>query len=171
MWLCDDQPLLSPETAAVPGDRPPEYYVTRPGGLFPAPLPQDSEQCDRAVQMFYFLGIMLAKVLQDGRLVDLPLSRPFLKLISSASLEQPHGRSQLLRHARAVRQWRHVREPAARRVPLHVPGGLLRGQLPGGGQPVHHGPLQERRQVHRHQRRLPVLVRVRLVRRPLPDQR
>ena len=40
MWLCDDQPVLSPETATVPGDRPADYYVTRPGGLFPAPLPQ-----------------------------------------------------------------------------------------------------------------------------------
>lgn len=39
MWLCDDQPLLSPEDAA-PGDRPPDYYVLRPSGLFPAPLPQ-----------------------------------------------------------------------------------------------------------------------------------
>lgn len=59
----------------------------------PLPSVQDSEQCDRAVTMFHFLGILLAKVLQDSRLVDLPLSRPFLKLMSSVNLAQEHNRS------------------------------------------------------------------------------
>ena len=31
--------------------------------------------------MFWFLGVFLAKTLQDNRLVDLPLSYPLLKLM------------------------------------------------------------------------------------------
>ncbi|XP_072765519.1 E3 ubiquitin-protein ligase HECTD1 isoform X5 [Anoplolepis gracilipes] len=88
LWLCDDatddngMQILS-EEQCVPGEkiRPAGYYVTRASGLFPAPLPQDSAACDRAVRYFWFLGVFLAKVLQDNRLVDLPLSRPFLKLM------------------------------------------------------------------------------------------
>ncbi|XP_011314687.1 E3 ubiquitin-protein ligase HECTD1 isoform X8 [Fopius arisanus] len=82
LWLCDDEDPH--QTMSCPSDehvRPPGYYVTRPSGLFPAPLPQDSEDCNKAVKYFWFLGVFLAKVLQDNRLVDLPLSRSFLKLM------------------------------------------------------------------------------------------
>ncbi|XP_015591532.2 E3 ubiquitin-protein ligase HECTD1 isoform X2 [Cephus cinctus] len=93
LWLCDDdddescdeeqmfqhhQQGTSPSEEQV---RPAGYYVTRPSGLFPAPLPQDSSACARSARYFWFLGVFLAKVLQDNRLVDLPLSRPFLKLM------------------------------------------------------------------------------------------
>ncbi|XP_053980014.1 E3 ubiquitin-protein ligase HECTD1 isoform X6 [Hylaeus volcanicus] len=83
LWLCDDEDTPETEQSRVSGEqvRPAGYYVTRPSGLFPAPLPQDSLACDRAVRYFWFLGVFLAKVLQDNRLVDLPLSRPFLKLM------------------------------------------------------------------------------------------
>ncbi|KAL6425301.1 hypothetical protein ACFW04_009489 [Cataglyphis niger] len=89
LWLCDDAAddngiqILNEEQMCVSGEkiRPAGYYVTRTSGLFPAPLPQDSAVCDRAVRYFWFLGVFLAKVLQDNRLVDLPLSRPFLKLM------------------------------------------------------------------------------------------
>lgn len=89
LWLCDDTVddnatrILNEEQTCVSGEkiRPAGYYVTRASGLFPAPLPQDSADCDRAVRYFWFLGVFLAKVLQDNRLVDLPLSRPFLKLM------------------------------------------------------------------------------------------
>ena len=57
------------------------YYVVRPGGLFPAPLPQDSALCQKVTQLFWVLGVFLAKTLQDARLVDLPLSPAFLKLL------------------------------------------------------------------------------------------
>ena len=95
----------------------PGYYVVRPGGLFPAPLPQDSALCQKVTQLFWVLGVFLAKTLQvfairaplnlnsssmfdyvdpspkphnnhkyhddmqDSRLVDLPLSPAFLKLL------------------------------------------------------------------------------------------
>ncbi|KAL0106226.1 hypothetical protein PUN28_016138 [Cardiocondyla obscurior] len=89
LWLCDDTTddnatqILNEDQIYVSGEkiRPAGYYVTRASGLFPAPLLQDSASCDRAVRYFWFLGVFLAKVLQDNRLVDLPLSRPFLKLM------------------------------------------------------------------------------------------
>ncbi|XP_065207160.1 E3 ubiquitin-protein ligase HECTD1 isoform X3 [Planococcus citri] len=90
IWLCDDDETLD-TSARFPIDlgeglKPPGYYVRRPSGLFPAPLPQDSVQCDNAVKHFWFLGIFLAKVLQDNRLVDLPLSLPFLKLLCQGEI-------------------------------------------------------------------------------------
>ncbi|KAL0267404.1 UNVERIFIED_CONTAM: hypothetical protein PYX00_009683 [Menopon gallinae] len=86
MWLCDDEidtTNLDSDISIDLGEgmKPPGYYVRRSSGLFPAPLPQDSPACDRACTYFWFLGVFLAKVLQDNRLVDLPLSTPFLKLM------------------------------------------------------------------------------------------
>ncbi|KAJ8668132.1 hypothetical protein QAD02_009795 [Eretmocerus hayati] len=87
LWLCDDEdpqfenelnPTVEENSQRV---RSAGYYVRRPSGLFPAPLPQNSEACDRSCRYYWFLGVFLAKVLQDNRLVDLPLSRPFLKLM------------------------------------------------------------------------------------------
>ena len=91
IWLCDDDEVLDGTINANPVDlgeglKPPGYYVRRTTGLFPAPLIQSSEQCDRAVKHFWFLGIFLAKVLQDNRLVDLPLSTPFLKLLCQGEI-------------------------------------------------------------------------------------
>lgn len=59
----------------------PGYYVQRAGGLFPAPLPQDSADMERVERLFSFMGTLLAKCIQDSRLIDMPLSRPFLKLM------------------------------------------------------------------------------------------
>lgn len=55
--------------------------MQRAGGLFPAPLPQDAPDTERVAKLFYILGIFLAKSLQDSRLVDIPLSLSFLKLL------------------------------------------------------------------------------------------
>lgn len=83
MWLCDDEDGSATGEAIDLGEgaKPAGFYVRRPTGLFPAPLPQQSEQCERVSQYFWFLGVFLAKVLQDGRLVDLPLSDSFLQLL------------------------------------------------------------------------------------------
>ncbi|XP_038107081.1 E3 ubiquitin-protein ligase Ufd4 isoform X3 [Culex quinquefasciatus] len=82
MWLCDDEPkLIEDEIDLGEGSKPIGYYVRRSTGLFPAPLPQESEVCDFVASYFWFLGVFLAKVLQDGRLVDLPLSNSFLQLL------------------------------------------------------------------------------------------
>ena len=92
MWLCDDDEQTDAESSDIPldlgeGMKPPGYYVRRPSGLFPAPVPQDSPACDKAVKYFWFLGVFLAKVLQDNRLVDLPLSQPFLKLMCHGEIQ------------------------------------------------------------------------------------
>lgn len=83
MWIFDDEndAAHQEELDLGEGMKPPGYYVRRETGLFPAPLPQDSAVCEKSAKLFWFLGVFLAKVLQDGRLVDLPLSAPFLKLL------------------------------------------------------------------------------------------
>lgn len=83
MWLHDDEQILNAQTDVDlgEGNKPIGYYVRRASGLFPAPLPQDSEICERVSKYYWFLGVFLAKVLQDGRLVDLPLSKSFLELL------------------------------------------------------------------------------------------
>lgn len=82
MWLHDDeQAAEGTELDLGEGVKPVGYYVRRSTGLFPAPLPQESEICERVSKYFWFLGVFLAKVLQDGRLVDLPLSKSFLQFL------------------------------------------------------------------------------------------
>ena len=70
------------------GIKPPGYYIQRAGGLFPAPYPQDGDHIEQVEAIFRFLGTLLAKCLQDGRLIDLPLSRPFLKLLCMGEVGQ-----------------------------------------------------------------------------------
>lgn len=69
------------------GLKPPGFYVQRSCGLFPAPFPQDSEELERITKLFHFLGIFLAKCIQDNRLVDLPLSQPFFKLLCMGDIK------------------------------------------------------------------------------------
>eukprot|EP00036_Acanthoecidae_sp_10tr_P012628 CAMPEP_0206295484 /NCGR_PEP_ID=MMETSP0106_2-20121207/5189_1 /ASSEMBLY_ACC=CAM_ASM_000206 /TAXON_ID=81532 /ORGANISM="Acanthoeca-like sp., Strain 10tr" /LENGTH=2416 /DNA_ID=CAMNT_0053726137 /DNA_START=1 /DNA_END=7251 /DNA_ORIENTATION=- len=77
-----DSTMSSPEeTLSVPG-----FYVSRPGGLFPAPLPRTTPHFHDVVERFRFLGIFVAKALQDSRLIDLPLSIPMLKLMCGRRL-------------------------------------------------------------------------------------
>ena len=64
--------------------KPVGYYVQRHSGLFPAPYPQNHSKLERICQIFHLLGIFVAKCLQDGRLVDIPLSRPFFKLLCTS---------------------------------------------------------------------------------------
>lgn len=90
MWMHDDDEynneIESREIDLGDGAKPNGYYVRRETGLFPAPLLQDSVICEKVLKHFWFLGVFLAKVLQDGRLVDLPLSKSFLKLISQSKI-------------------------------------------------------------------------------------
>ncbi|KAI1295344.1 E3 ubiquitin-protein ligase HECTD1 [Halotydeus destructor] len=84
LWVSDDSVITSTNDVPIDkgdGLRPPGFYAQSPNGLFPAPLPQDSRIADKAAEYFRFLGIFVAKALQDNRLVDLPLSRPFLQLL------------------------------------------------------------------------------------------
>ena len=81
------------------GLKPPGYYVQHSCGLFPAPFPQDSDQLDRITKLFLFLGIFLAKGIQDNRLVDLPISQPFFKLLCMGDIKS--NMSKLLYHSRS----------------------------------------------------------------------
>ncbi|XP_041131224.1 E3 ubiquitin-protein ligase HECTD1 isoform X1 [Polyodon spathula] len=89
IWLCDDD-FPDDESRQVDlggGLKPPGYYVQRSCGLFPAPFPQDSDELDRISKLFLLLGVFLAKCIQDNRLVDLPISRPFFKLMCMGDIK------------------------------------------------------------------------------------
>lgn len=87
MWLCEDEDIIAEEivdSSALQDSsqtKPIGYYVRRSSGLFPAPLPQESDVCNEVAKHFWFFGVFIAKVLQDGRLVDLPFSNSFLQLL------------------------------------------------------------------------------------------
>ncbi|KAM7155379.1 E3 ubiquitin-protein ligase HECTD1 isoform 14-T14 [Molossus nigricans] len=88
-WLCDDN-FPDDESRHVDlggGMKPPGYYVQRSCGLFTAPFPQDSDELERITKLFHFLGIFLAKCIQDNRLVDLPISKPFFKLMCMGDIK------------------------------------------------------------------------------------
>ena len=57
-----------------------------PLGLFPRPWPPNADasegsQFSKAIEYFRLVGRVMAKALQDGRLLDLPLSTAFYKLV------------------------------------------------------------------------------------------
>ncbi|XP_057838982.2 E3 ubiquitin-protein ligase UPL3 isoform X1 [Cryptomeria japonica] len=60
-------------------------------GLFPRPYSLHTESSDRekfqVIENFILLGFLMAKALQDGRLLDLPLSRAFYKLLLGNDLD------------------------------------------------------------------------------------
>ncbi|KAL5066522.1 hypothetical protein RYX36_028259 [Vicia faba] len=73
----------------VPGDG---ELVQAPMGLFPRPWPTNGDasedsQFTKVVEYFRLLGRVMAKALQDGRLLDLPLSVAFYKLILGQLLD------------------------------------------------------------------------------------
>lgn len=73
--------------------------MQRSCGLFPAPFPQDSEDLERITKLFHFLGVFLAKCIQDNRLVDLPVSQPFFKLLCLGDIKS--NMSKLLYQSRS----------------------------------------------------------------------
>lgn len=74
-------PLSSTQVDIGQGTMPAGFYVQRSYGLFPAPWPQDSPDVSRVCKLFELLGLFVAKCIQDGRRVDLPLSSPLFKLM------------------------------------------------------------------------------------------
>ncbi|XP_073310538.1 E3 ubiquitin-protein ligase UPL3-like isoform X2 [Primulina huaijiensis] len=78
---------LSMHTAGDGGDS-----VHVPLGLFPRPWPpnvdtSEGSQFSKAIDYFRLLGRFMAKALQDGRLLDLPLSTAFYKLVLGQELD------------------------------------------------------------------------------------
>jgi len=69
-----------------------EEFVQSPQGLFPRPWPPNANslqgsQFSKAINYFHLLGQVMAKALQDGRLLDLPLSTAFYKLVLMQELD------------------------------------------------------------------------------------
>ncbi|KAM7482746.1 hypothetical protein LguiB_007329 [Lonicera macranthoides] len=67
-------------------------FVQAPLGLFPRPWPSnadtsDGSQLSKVIEYFRLLGRVMAKALQDGRLLDLPLSTAFYKLVLGQELD------------------------------------------------------------------------------------
>jgi E3 ubiquitin-protein ligase TRIP12 len=68
----------------LPGDG--RHLIQAPLGLFPRPWPPKVDASEgsrffKVLEHFRLIGQVMAKVLQDGRLLDLPLSTAFYKLI------------------------------------------------------------------------------------------
>ncbi|KNA15559.1 hypothetical protein SOVF_097120 [Spinacia oleracea] len=66
--------------------------VQSPLGLFPRPWPPSADALEgthfsKVIEHFRLLGRVMAKALQDGRLLDLPLSTPFYKLVLGQELD------------------------------------------------------------------------------------
>ncbi|PQQ14409.1 E3 ubiquitin-protein ligase UPL3 [Prunus yedoensis var. nudiflora] len=66
--------------------------VQAPLGLFPRPWPlnavaSDGSQFSKVIEYFRLVGRVMAKALQDGRLLDLPLSTAFYKLLLGQDLD------------------------------------------------------------------------------------
>ncbi|KAL9141695.1 hypothetical protein ABFS82_14G121300 [Erythranthe guttata] len=66
--------------------------IHAPLGLFPCPWPPNADtsaasQFSKAIEYYRLLGRVMAKALQDGRLLDLPLSSAFYKLVLGHELD------------------------------------------------------------------------------------
>ena len=76
LWLCSDSDKVSEESS----------FVHTSYGLFPAPYGlewqlNNKEKFNYVLELFHFMGIFIAKSLQDQRLVDMPFSMSFLKVL------------------------------------------------------------------------------------------
>ncbi|XP_051145635.1 E3 ubiquitin-protein ligase UPL3 [Andrographis paniculata] len=82
-----DHHLVGDSPAGVDKD-----IIYAPLGLFPRPWPQnadtsDGSQFSKVIEYYKLLGRVVAKALQDGRLLDLPLSSAFYKLLLGHELD------------------------------------------------------------------------------------
>ncbi|KAK8629783.1 hypothetical protein V6N13_078611 [Hibiscus sabdariffa] len=69
-----------------------EDIIQAPLGLFPRPWPSNADASEgsqffKVIEHFRLVGRVMAKALQDGRLLDLPLSTSFYKLILGQELD------------------------------------------------------------------------------------
>jgi len=87
LWRCDHDNSpprdLGRVKAASQGT---EDHVYRAEGLFPSVLPRDLSAAEEVRERFLLLGRLLARAIQDGHLVDLPLSHAWRKLMLGEAL-------------------------------------------------------------------------------------
>ncbi|KAL1362137.1 hypothetical protein HN51_010411 [Arachis hypogaea] len=89
MEIDGDEKKMKSSEGSLAGDG---ELVQAPHGLFPQPWPSNADategsQFSKAIEYFRLLGRVVAKALQDGRLLDLPLSVAFYKLILGQELD------------------------------------------------------------------------------------
>ncbi|KAL0348497.1 UNVERIFIED_CONTAM: E3 ubiquitin-protein ligase UPL3, partial [Sesamum angustifolium] len=80
------------ESAGVSASGGDKDIIHVPLGLFPRPWPpnadtSDGSQFSKVIEYYRLLGLVMAKALQDGRLLDLPLSVAFYKLLRGQELD------------------------------------------------------------------------------------
>ena len=66
-----------------------EVYVLSPNGLFPMPLNPEEEPNADILRLFTFLGEFMGRAMVDKRIIDIPLSVPFLKMLRSLHGHRP----------------------------------------------------------------------------------
>nr|VDC85060.1 unnamed protein product [Brassica oleracea] len=79
MWRCDRSSF-----AGKPKED--SGFLVAPSGLFPRPWSDASAAFPDVLQKFVLLGTVVAKALHDGRVLDLPFSKAFYKLILGQEL-------------------------------------------------------------------------------------
>ncbi|KAF3510574.1 hypothetical protein F2Q69_00000108, partial [Brassica cretica] len=79
MWRCDCSSF-----AGKPKED--SGFLVAPSGLFPRPWSDASAAFPDVLQKFVLLGTVVAKALHDGRVLDLPFSKAFYKLILGQEL-------------------------------------------------------------------------------------
>lgn len=98
MWRDPERPTDTMVKNNLPGPLEGEVHghkganqdlVKCPHGLFPRPLQYDTSDgnSDKIMENFSLLGQVMAKALQDDRLLDIPLSPAFYKLVVHGSLD------------------------------------------------------------------------------------
>lgn len=88
----DEQKNGKPSNISLDSDATDKDLVQAPLGLFPRPWPtnadaSDGSQFSKASEYFRLVGRVMAKALQDGRLLDLPMSTAFYKLVLGQELD------------------------------------------------------------------------------------
>ena len=78
-----------PAQSAVGESCAPDSYVQAPQGLFPAPLHPNHARGSRTVERFRCLGRVMAKALQDSRLLDIPFSYTFYRCARTLPCPSP----------------------------------------------------------------------------------
>ncbi|XP_052184785.1 E3 ubiquitin-protein ligase UPL3-like [Diospyros lotus] len=88
----DEQNSRNPSNSTAFGSACDSDLVQAPLGLFPRPWPPNTDASDggkilKVIEYFRLLGRVMAKALQDGRLLDLAMSTAFYKLVLGQELD------------------------------------------------------------------------------------
>uniref|UniRef100_A0A6B2L2X7 HECT domain-containing protein n=1 Tax=Arcella intermedia TaxID=1963864 RepID=A0A6B2L2X7_9EUKA len=83
MWLAEN--FVSETTEIIPGVRTEQFFVVAPWGLFPKPIELCSDHT-KVINNFRFLGRLVGKALLDDRLLDIPFSEAFYKVLLGRKL-------------------------------------------------------------------------------------